>query len=156
MDIVQLIHAIVQENITGKKYVGGLLGEDFNSGCVMKNCIAFNRFVNGKDRYTNRLAGYKFRITVESSYAFSEMMINGEMITDGTASDIKGENISSYYDMSGISYPESWDFDSIWEIKSGSKRPTLRGIGEDNGSLTSQTPDFSSATNRKRITFFIY
>lgn len=125
---------------------------------TISNCIAFNKdgITGDTNSHINRFAShndathtdYLKEIIYNDNYGYKDMIIkaNGEIIT-GTSnaqslwgSDITTDNFKTetFYTDSNNWYTEEdvdhlWDFTEVWQIKDGADRPTLIGVGDDDG-----------------------
>jgi len=130
----------------GSGDVGGISGLAYNNA-ITENCIAFNSTIisdtNAGNTYRVGLvynSGTGSQAVNINCYANADMTVNGSTITSSDPTTSEGAdmialefNNSNSYNGDGTLPSLNWDLSSIWEIKSGADRPTLRGIGNDLG-----------------------
>lgn len=128
--------------ITTGNNVGGIAGYLSNSGgSRVVNSIAFNETLSG-NLNVNRIFGYTIGGLSVNSYAHENMLVNGSTIIDGQLNNQNGANLTTDLFKDEIFYTtpanwntSAWDFTNVWEIKTGADRPTLRSVGDDDGSI---------------------
>lgn len=131
-------------NVTGANQVGGLIGyRQFIYDSQILNNIAFNESISGVTamRFLTGEIGTPDMVT--NNYANSDMLVNGSPILDGAIDNENGGDLTTdqfksstfLTDQSNWYSDTKWNFSTIWEIKTGAVRPTLKGVGDDDGSV---------------------
>ena len=117
---------------------GGISGNVYNA--TVKNCFSANTRVNvlstNQWAYVGRIGADNFASTYTSNYAWEDIYVNNEKITDGTLTNINGANITlsqiqteAFYTNVENWADEAWDFGSTWAINlSISPYPILNNI----------------------------
>ena len=112
----------------------GLIAISYD-GATLRNSIAFSQNIDG---WGTRVIGINYG-TSSNNYGYTDMLIDGSTVEE---SDSNGMNISLTDFKSPATYKaggmlDAWlmddETDAIWEIKSGAERPTLIGVGDDQG-----------------------
>lgn len=129
--------------VTGTSQIGGFVGK--TCGTEISNSIAFNTTVtattsgNKFDGYIEYAETYpSLKDDVSGNYVYNNMAFisSDEPYTYG----ISGTDMTALEFADAESYnnknPEpnlEWDFEDIWEFKPNADRPTLQGVGNDDG-----------------------
>ena len=125
--------------VQGGNSVGGITGY-INNG-IVKNSFSTNSRINNTiiNQWvsTGRICPNDFASTLSNNYAWEEMYVNSDKITDGTLNSINGENITladiqdiNFYTNTDNWYEGGvWNFTDIWELNhSISPYPILKAI----------------------------
>ncbi|NQX82002.1 MAG: hypothetical protein HRT66_08425 [Flavobacteriaceae bacterium] len=119
-------------------FVGGLVGDAITTHSKIINSIAFNDNIQGYDNprrisddatFTNNYANENINISASGTYSGIDIGLNSPDGANMTATEMRTE---TFFTTPANWYNGVWDF-SIWEIKSGAVRPTLKNTGNDNG-----------------------
>ncbi|NQX81054.1 MAG: DUF5018 domain-containing protein [Flavobacteriaceae bacterium] len=122
-------------NIKGKNNVGGLIGYIKDNTTKIESSIAFASVIEAtnSNAVIGRVVGYIELSLIINCYSNIDMTLNGNLIiTDIGPTTKQGDNIASMINVSLQPF-FNWDFVNIWELKSGAIRPTLIGVGDDQG-----------------------
>ncbi|NQX82930.1 MAG: hypothetical protein HRT66_13195 [Flavobacteriaceae bacterium] len=116
-------------DISGK-YAGGFMG--FNFSQPVSSCIYFGTSVISSN-IVGRFIGFNMNGTHTNVYVKT-----GLIVTNPYASSVVGTDLNTMSDLgSGIIHDwlqlKDANNNNIWEIKPGANRPTLVGVGNDNG-----------------------
>ena len=116
--------------VGGYSLVGGLAGTTW---APISNSAALNPSIQssptGNLNKIHRLVGdIEFEAEVINSYALDSMLVNGEIVTDGTDNFWSGANKSVEEFQKQLTYESglSWDFENIWKIREGHGYPYLQ------------------------------
>ncbi|NQX80588.1 MAG: hypothetical protein HRT66_01150 [Flavobacteriaceae bacterium] len=125
--------------VIGNRRAGGLVGWDKDS--TIENSIAFNDNINGSNNQTNRVEGLNEEGTLANNYANENMNINSSTRSNTDrnhkdGADLTSDNMKTQgFFTDSNNWEKTWSFLINWEIKTGAVRPTLRGVGDDDGTL---------------------
>ena len=125
-------------SIIGQKQIGGIAGKDGDISGI-ENCATLNRNLIGEDDL-GRIVGLRGNHSnyLDNNYAFANMIINEEDLSDGAADDKNGasvgiDDIKTLWTTGGLN--ESWNsWDSVWTLVEG-KLPVLKDIPDQSDSL---------------------
>ena len=111
----------------GYSLVGGLAGTTW---APIINSAALNPWIKssptGNLNKIHRLVGdVEFDTEIVNSYALDSMLVNGEIVTDGTSDFWSGENktIENLQKQATYGNDLSWDFTNVWKIREGHGYP---------------------------------
>ncbi|MEH7272865.1 metallophosphoesterase [Neobacillus vireti] len=112
-----------------KSNAGGVTGYGYND-TVVRNTIALNLSVTTPTS-ANRVVGRVLNghtATLENNFAFSEMVVEKERITNESPSTEKGlgKTLEEVQNMLIYSQDLGWDFENVWSWDSDKKVPVLR------------------------------
>jgi hypothetical protein len=108
----------------GSNYTaGGILGGTSAStassiNLTISNCVATNPTLSGKAGSTFRIYGYAKTgavITLTNNFAFDGTLVNGAVVTSGTAINQSGLNKTRTELISQSTY-DTWDFSGVWAL----------------------------------------
>jgi len=115
----------------GYSLVGGLAGSTWGA---ISNSAALNPKITssptGNLNKIHRLAGdVEFDSEMTNNYALDSMLVNGQIITDGTENDWSGmsKSISEAQKQTTYENGLTWDFTNIWKIRENQGYPYLQG-----------------------------
>lgn len=115
----------------GYSLVGGLAGTTWGA---ISNSAALNpkltSSLTGNLNKIHRIAGdVEFDAELTNNYALDSMLVNGQIITDGTETDWSGMNKSISEVQKQTTYENglTWDFTNIWKIRENQGYPYLQG-----------------------------
>ena len=115
----------------GYSLVGGLAGTTWGA---ISNSAALNpkltSSLTGNLNKIHRIAGdVEFDAELTNNYALDSMLVNGQIITDGTETDWSGMNKSISEAQKQTTYENglTWDFTNIWKIRENQGYPYLQG-----------------------------
>ena len=127
--LVQNCYSVAE--VKGSGNVGGIAGALWFRGTI-KNCAALNPSVSAPYG-SSRVVVENYLGDLAKNYAFSDMKVNNEVISDGLADNIQGADIivSQIYAASFWTTAENWDADgwntSVWTFEND-KLPILSGF----------------------------
>ncbi|WP_027382775.1 T9SS type A sorting domain-containing protein [Epilithonimonas caeni] len=114
----------------GYSLVGGLAGSTWEP---IVNSAALNPWIKssstGNLNKIHRLVGdVEFEAEIINSYALDNMLVNDQIITNGTENDWSGQNRSVEEFQKQLTYGNgmNWDFDNIWKIREAHGYPYLQ------------------------------
>lgn len=114
----------------GYSLVGGLAGTTWGP---ITNSAALNPWITssptGNLNKIHRIAGdVEFETSVVNSYALDSMLVNGEIVTDGTDDFWSGANKSVEEFQKQLTYENgmTWDFANVWNIRESHGYPYLK------------------------------
>jgi len=114
----------------GYSLVGGLAGTTW---APIVNSAALNPWITssptGNLNKIHRLVGdVEFDTEITNSYALDSMLVNGEVVTDGTDNFWSGADKSLEDLQKQLTYGTglTWDFETIWKIREGHGYPYLQ------------------------------
>ena len=118
--------------IAGYAYAGAVFADNVALGGSVQSPGERGR-VLGKEKNTP--------ISYENNLACTEITINGEVVSDGTADNKNGADKTTDELSQQATYEEiGWDFDSVWEMNEDG-RPELQGCPEAEDALERDMPD---------------
>lgn len=132
--------------VGGMNSIGGLVGYPYEDVPNIENNVAYNSQIALQDLSADEAA----RITTQAdslsgpNYARSNIDILLNRTLDKGETTFDGVDITAEQFANSTSDPLSWDA-GIWELKQGAQRPTLIGVGDDDGKLSQGVlPRFAS------------
>ncbi len=110
--------------------LGGLFGQTGSSNIV--NSLAFGKLIESSEASIRRISGTANSTTFTNNYAYSGMVTGG--VPDSSLTGADGLDVEEAFlgssDALELLNDNGW---SPWELQSGALRPTLTGVGDDDG-----------------------
>ena len=124
---------------------GGIVGSFNGAALTITKCFALNPSVKGGGT-SGRIVGYNGEnatVNKINNYAWSNMPLNGNIVSDGAADNKNGADISGEEARTKATYVDAgWDFDNVWTMRGAAESyplPILQAIAaasQPSGALT--------------------
>jgi hypothetical protein len=145
-------------NVSSSDYAGGIVGS-VRKGEI-QNCFVANCQIANTGRYAGRIGGDRSSSSFNpytNNYAEHSVSINGELVSDQDENENNGKDITlpNLQDQAWLASNLFWDFDNVWEIKSG-EFPILRRYDAGTASISPVTPLFEVSVYPNPVRQYLY